>query len=77
MATEWFYKTTGDERGPVQFRELVALARSGAVTRADFVRSTWHKEWQPAETILRDYLAVSTVQPETAWAETVKAAMLA
>src|SRR5258708_5801463 len=36
MATQWHYQSGGgEERGPVSFRELVELVRSGAVTEAD------------------------------------------
>jgi hypothetical protein len=52
MATQWYYQEAGEERGPVAFRELVALVRSQAITETDLVRSSWKSEWQPADTVV-------------------------
>ncbi len=52
MATQWFYKDAGEERGPVPFRELVQLVRSKTVTENDLVRSAWNPEWQRADSVV-------------------------
>ena len=43
MATEWFCKIMGVERGPMSSQELMALARGGRLRRQDLVRKggTW------------------------------------
>jgi hypothetical protein len=52
MATQWYYQNAGEERGPVAFRELVELVRSGTVTETDLVRSSWKAEWQRAYSVV-------------------------
>lgn len=60
------------------FRELVELAKAGAVTRSDLVRSTWHKEWQPADSVLSRHLtSESSPSADSEWSEAVKAAVIA
>lgn len=77
MATEWFHKSGDGERGPMKYADLVDAARAGRIARTDFVRSTWHTEWQPADSVLAEYL--SSVEPPqgSQWSETVKAAVAA
>ena len=43
MATEWFCKIMGVERGPMSSQEIMALARVGRLKRQDLVRKggTW------------------------------------
>ncbi len=52
MATQWYYQDAGEERGPVAFRELVELVRSGTVTETDLVRSSWKTDWQRADSVV-------------------------
>lgn len=78
MATEWFHKTGDDVRGPMPFSDLVEAARAGRVARSDFVRSSWHEDWQPAGAVLEKHLAGDPQEPENSeWSETVKAAVAA
>lgn len=51
MATRWYYRSLGREFGPVPFRELVELVRSGAVTQNDRVRAEWEEEWRWADSV--------------------------
>lgn len=48
MATRWYYRLSGRDFGPVEFRELVGLVREGAVRPDDPVRGQWEPEWHPA-----------------------------
>jgi hypothetical protein len=69
MATQWYYRDAGEERGPVAFRELVELVRSQAITETDLVRSSWHSEWQPAHSVVGLFymagrLAEAPTQPD-------------
>jgi len=52
MATQWHYQTGGEELGPVSFRELIELVRSGTVTESDLVRSSWKPDWQRADSVV-------------------------
>ena len=52
MATQWYFQASGQEGGPVAFRELIELVRSGTLTEADLVRSSWKTEWQPANSVV-------------------------
>src|SRR5262245_12796459 len=52
MATQWYFQAGGEENGPVAFRELIELVRSGTLTEADLVRSSWKAEWQPAASVV-------------------------
>src|SRR6266478_2157171 len=52
MATQWYYLGAGEERGPVAFRELIELVRSGTVTETDLVRSSWMADWQRAYSVV-------------------------
>jgi len=77
MATQWYLKSNGNERGPVQLRELIEMARAGVISPADQVRSTHHKDWQPAATVLQEYFPRAAAQGPSAWSETVSAAVAA
>lgn len=52
MATQWYFQTGAVEGGPVAFRELIELVRSGTLTETDRVRSSWKSEWQPAASVV-------------------------
>jgi len=52
MATQWYYRNGGEERGPVPFRELIDLVRAGTVDEADLVRSSWKLDWQRADSVV-------------------------
>lgn len=52
MASQWYFRTAGEELGPITFRELVDLTRSGVVTETDLVRSSWMTDWQRAESVV-------------------------
>jgi hypothetical protein len=52
MATQWHYQSDGQELGPVSFRELVELVRTGALTEGDLVRPSWKSDWQHADTVV-------------------------
>jgi hypothetical protein len=52
MATQWHYQSDGKELGPVSFRELVELVRTGTLTEGDLVRPSWKSEWQHADTVV-------------------------
>lgn len=45
---EWFYAKDGQQRGPVTFEKLVALARSGELTGRDVVWNASMQNWTPA-----------------------------
>lgn len=77
MPTEWFLKKGDEERGPMEYRALIELARGGAVSAGDHVRSTWHTEWQPAEAVLEQYLSKAPDPGKSQWSETVNAAVAA
>lgn len=48
MATRWYYEAFGLELGPVSFRELVELVRSGRLTEDDLVRANYMPGWERA-----------------------------
>lgn len=77
MATQWYHKNGNEERGPLQFRELIEMARSGAIGKADLVRSSWHKDWQKAESVLQQYFVANAEPKDTQWSDTIKAAVAA
>jgi len=52
MATQWYFQARGAEGGPVAFRELIELVRTGTLTDADLVRSSWKTDWQPAASVV-------------------------
>jgi hypothetical protein len=52
MATQWYFQSGGEERGPVPFRQLMGLVQAGSLTESDLVRSSWKTEWQPANSVV-------------------------
>lgn len=52
MATSYYYRRDRIDHGPVAFRDLVLLVRSGQIGPDDFVCSDWADDWQPAGTIV-------------------------
>lgn len=78
MSAGWFHKSGEGERGPMSFTELVEAARAGRVARTDLVRTEWHKEWQPADSVLGKYFPGEiNASDSSEWSETVKAAVAA
>jgi len=52
MAQQWYFQSHGEQFGPIAFRELVELVRTGVVNEGDLVRSSWKVEWQAAESVV-------------------------
>lgn len=51
MASQWYYKVMGEERGPVSASELRRLAREGGINEDTFVRKGLEHDWVLAERI--------------------------
>lgn len=77
MATEWFHKSGDVEHGPMPFADLVEAARAGKVSNTDLVRSNWHAEWQPADSVLGQHFPLDRQGGTSEWSDTVKAALAA
>lgn len=52
MTDEWFYKTLGQEWGPVSFDEIVELAKAEQLAPSDEVRGSRDAPWVPAGSIV-------------------------
>lgn len=52
MATQWFYQDGSEQRGPIAFRDLVELVRSGTLTQSALVRPSWRLGWQRADSVV-------------------------
>ncbi len=51
MTRQWYYRVSGEDRGPVSSSELMARARSREVTPATLVRREGEVRWLVAETV--------------------------
>jgi GYF domain 2 len=52
MAPQWYFWTCDEQFGPVTFRELIELVRTGALAEADLVRPSWNQDWQRADSVV-------------------------
>ncbi len=52
MASLWFCKVLGQEVGPVSFREMAEMVRSGTLKENDQVRRKATTEWIPARDVI-------------------------
>ncbi|HEY4309299.1 MAG TPA: GYF domain-containing protein [Pirellulales bacterium] len=50
MSTQWWFKSLGQEFGPLSFDDLVNTARNGALVATDFVRDE-SSVWRPADSV--------------------------
>ncbi|MFT4175487.1 MAG: GYF domain-containing protein [Luteolibacter sp.] len=49
--TQWFYAKNGEQRGPISFEELKALASQAELSPSDLVWNTSMKDWLPASAV--------------------------
>jgi hypothetical protein len=66
MAVQWFFELFGEEVGPVNFQELVAMIRSGKLTGADRVRQEGAADWVRVEEVTELIEAVAKPSAEAA-----------
>ena len=52
MASRWFCKVLGQQVGPVSFREMAEMVRSGTLKEDDPVRREAASEWTPARKVI-------------------------
>jgi len=52
MATQWYWREGDVDRGPVSFRELVAMVRDRALVEEALVRPHYLPEWQEAASVV-------------------------
>src|SRR3972149_1850796 len=52
MATQWYCKIMGDERGPMSARQLQAAVRGGRLAIGDWVRKHSDSVWVRAENVI-------------------------
>jgi hypothetical protein len=51
MATQWYYRIAGEDRGPVSSHELRAQVRSHIVSTETLVRRAADRDWVPAREV--------------------------
>lgn len=52
MATEWYWLTQNQEKGPVSFRELAQMVQEHVLNEDDLIRPHYSREWQTADRIV-------------------------
>lgn len=52
MATQWYWREQGNEKGPVTFKELIAMVQDRALNEEDEVRDQYSTSWQSAESVV-------------------------
>lgn len=65
MASQWLCRILQEELGPLNFQELVELARAGTLSEDDLVREERAATWQPARTVIGLFHAARAIQQET------------
>ena len=64
MASQWFCKVLGQEVGPVGFREMAEMVRSGTLKKDDPVRRKGSDQWAPAGEIIGLFRAAGKAAAE-------------
>jgi GYF domain 2 len=62
MEETWWYRTLGEEFGPVSFQTIEQLLGSGVLDDRDEVRNGRAGEWQPIRLLLASNFAIATVR---------------
>ena len=52
MATQWYFRNSSEEFGPVPFLKLIELVQAGELDEADQVRPAWNPTWQRADSVV-------------------------
>lgn len=61
MPTNYYWLEGDEPKGPVAFRELIAMVQDQRLVESDLVRPDYSKEWQAAETVIGLFYMASRV----------------
>jgi hypothetical protein len=65
MASQWFCKVLGQEVGPVGFRDMIEMVRSGTLKEDDPVRRQGTSKWTRAREVIGLFRTAQKQAPET------------